>query len=647
MSTDGIKSSVTLSTTGDVAVRKLQLEIKHLEEERALNLTVIKGETMVYKAIPNEPGGEFKWTASGGISVANDGEGYVVVISGDSSEGDSALKVEYSLNGVKAVKKLKINVLELKVAEAPEYFAPTAEDCLIKFNCGSPGLKVDDPFDLVIRDKEGKVIIQESFERFDSDENMEYNWNGKDQHGNYINFYAAPFKASIELKDRPETRSEEREIKLEIESMELKVEGVEEVKIGSEQFKAVDMTVANRALEVAATVKLKASDGSGMVTELPFEIYFSFLDSSGENLKESDSVYAYKHEVYLGKVDSESARYWRSHVNYPVKGEFVDKTTFYVKVNQKADHEDLGAAKVNFLPSAAGGDHYILKAAVLGESGQNDDIIHQESADEFVIIRRVKLDIYEMEGQYQLAEEASEKNMHKFFTKDTYVLYEIGEVKEIKAQYCGKYIGLWDSQKKQMADWDKIKKKLPAETPTPVMEAALGDPAHSGHADAMRKLKAMGEAWMKRILDAYDRGIRNWAADAGIPERAIIEIDCTHPKLNAYSLNADAITGEWEDYPEFTVKYDSRDVYPDKRWSNALGLSREDNVYILAGMDVMGKPLDKIIAHEIAHETRWQFAREEFGGRGDHSVEAGLMDPHGTKPKFTTKEKKVLRGYKK
>jgi hypothetical protein len=49
------------------------------------------------------------------------------------------------------------------------------------------------------------------------------------------------------------------------------------------------------------------------------------------------------------------------------------------------------------------------------------------------------------------------------------------------------------------------------------------------------------------------------------------------------------------------------------------------------------------IAHEVGHETKYQFKRANFGN-GDHSSTNGLMDKWGSDNKFNNDEIKILRG---
>lgn len=639
MSSSGVKTAITMNSTGDVDVRKLVVDIKGLDGKSAPQLLIKKGESAMYYAVPNIHGGEFKWTASGGISTNAGGESDFIPINADSTSADATLKIEYTLDDVTAVKTIKIAVIELQIVECPEYFAPSAEECLIKFNLGSPEIKLKDKARVVILDKNGDEVLNTVTYEMDMEDKMEYFWEGKNSYGDYIDILMSPFKLHIEHADSPDFRSEEREIKVEIESIEVTVDGIEEVKIGNESFDAVDMSDHDNDLEVSAAVKIKKSDGSGVATELPIELTFSFEDSSGENLKEEDSYYS------LGKKASSTAEYWRQHVNYATMGYNIDNSIINVnvKTEDKSDRrKDKGIARTMFLPSGAGGDRYILKAALMDYSVDEGKAIAEGESDEFTVIRKVNMKMYEMAGVSHVSDNATIDTLHKYYDKDTFVLYEATEVVKIDAKYSVDYIGLWQSgQEGKMFDWSEFQKRIPEETPSAETRARAMNGGHPEHDAAFEEVTKMAKAWQKRINKAYYNALDSWAADAGIPEDSLVGIKFIHPKYTDGVPDSEAVTNEWRDHPAIVINVKDRDIHPDSRWGRVQGVSYNSRAYIISGLDEDRFPV--VIAHEIGHETVNHFKRKDFG-EGDHSSSAGLMDTIGSEENFSDLEKVVLRG---
>lgn len=648
MSSSPLKPSLTLASSGDVDVRKLVVDIKHDDRKSAPLLVLKKGEMATYRAIPNIEGGEFKWTASGGISDVTEGEAGFAMINAESAGGESTLKIEYTLDGVTATKTITVAVVELQIVECPENFAPSAEECLIRFNPGGDDIKIEDKARLVIRDKNDKVVLDKLTGSMDADENMEFSWDGKNSFGYYVDILNSPFKVHIEHEDDPEFRSEEQEIKIEIESIEVEVDGVEEVTIDGESFDAVDMNEPAKALEVSATVKVKKSDGSGAVTELPIELTFSFEDPSEENLDEADSYNS------LGKKGNESREYWRKHINYSTPGESVDKSIIHVPVKTEdvsASRQDKGIARTMFLPSGVGGDMYVIKAAFMDYSEGDGEALAEGEADEFTVIRRVSMALYEMDGTSQISDNGTEEKIHEYYVKDTYVLYEAEDVVAIDEKYSVKYIGLWSSADEEMLDWSDVQQKIASETPSEETKRKALDSADPGHAAALAEVQRMADAWKDRITRGYMRGLRNWASDAGIPENSTIGVEFAHPKFNADAPDADSETDEWGDFPDLKIEVGGREIHPDKRWSRGQGLAYRNRAYVLDGLSE--ERVGVVIAHEIGHETKNHFQRELFGdaaaapGQTDHSVDEGLMDKYGSSESFSDVEKEILRGFSK
>jgi hypothetical protein len=398
------------------------------------------------------------------------------------------------------------------------------------------------------------------------------------------------------------------------------------------------MNNPDRKVEVRSVMTYRKSSDPKDLDSLPKHVILSFSDPVPDNTKKVDS---YKYNTkHLGKKDDAKAKYWEAHPEHSASSNDGYKQTCKVSF-QTLQKDKKESAKVYFKPSGVGKDDFKLKATLFKQD-EKTEIVSAES-NKAVVWRKVTFNAYEMTGQAHVSTHGTNEKMAAFYKNATFVRYELGTVTNIAAKYSVKYIGLWDHNSKKMVDWSTHSAKTPGETPTADEAAKANGPPGAARTAARAAIKAKANAWRDRINKQYNSGLKNWAADAGVPVNSLVAIEYEHPKYSAHAPDADSVTNEWSAFPALRIEVEGKRIHPDKRWVSGVGLSYGNRAYITAGDSAAGTK--NTIAHEAGHETKNQFKRKPFGA-GDHSAAAGLMDPTGSLDDFTAAEIKVLRGLK-
>lgn len=409
---------------------------------------------------------------------------------------------------------------------------------------------------------------------------------------------------------------------------------------------ATDRLNMNRptdAFDVTATVKVKRKNNTGVVTTCPVDLVFSCIDPSGANATAA-ATFTPTGGSPLGKVGSATATRFRAKAGWPATSPDSYRATAKVPVLTAAGANQ-GIAKVTFLPSAAGGDTYLVRATAFAANGTTE-LIHRESR-QLTVWRRVEFTPYEMTGQAHISTHGTDAIMGGFYNpaaaaNNTFVEYHLGTVTVIPAANSVRYIGLWDHASSSMVSWATHQTKLATETPTAAETTAANGPAGAAQTAARAAIQAKANAWKDRIIAQYNAGITSWATDASVPVNSVIAVEFEHPKYSADAPAADGTTSEWTAFPWLRITVEGTTLHPDRRWVQGQGVSVGRRAYVMAGMSAARTRV--AIAHEVGHETKSQFPRDQFG-TGDHSAAAGLMDPGGTLSAFTAAERRLLKGY--
>jgi hypothetical protein len=472
---------------------------------------------------------------------------------------------------------------------------------------------------------------------------------GSDYPGDWLSPHFSPYKLRITLPGgSPEVQ--EATFKVLVADIALDIKDAADKKFF--------MNDVERKFETLATVKLKKSDGSAVLTKVPVRVDFSFVDPPADNTAKADS-FKYADPKCLGKKADADALHWAA-LGATTSTSADSYKTACVVLTDVADGADLGRAKAHFKPSGVGGDDFKLKAAVKDSGGT--ELLAKES-DDHTVWRFVDFkNIHEMQGQTHVSTNGSTATISPVFAP-AFVRYTAGSATAIPADKSVKYIGLWGGTATPQKSWATLQAKQADETPTAteIAEAtyAGADPAQVAKRDLARAaIKAKAQKWASRIDNAFHADMPSWVSAAAIPENALVAIQYYHPKYS--HAGGDYQTTEWRLGGTATPAWLTVDVFaksggghyytgkdPDGLWVNWGGLSH-GNGRVTVPLGNSAATVKQVVRHEAGHATKSFFKRDVFGPSLDHSASiAGIMyfsTEGGTT--FTDREKKILRGIK-
>lgn len=538
---------------------------------------------------------------------------------------------------------VKIDILH--IVAVPPNFAPSAETCKIDFELTRKTGRVGKKVKLTIKDKDGTTVFTTSTPELDGGDKGTFSWDGKGSGGKFVGPQQSPFAIKAEMV-YDATVEDDSTVKVEVKEIALAVTAPDD---------KLMMNDPDLKVETIATVKIKKTDGTGVLTQVPVDVTFTFTDPAGDNTTKATS-FVYQAPKALGKKDDAAAVLFAAHPDSSSSSADGYKTQAKA-TTIVATGADLGKAKIYFKPSGVGGDDFKLKAAVL------DGVKELAAAESntLTVWRSVTFDkIYEMNGETHISVNGATAIISPVFVP-AFVKYEAGAPIAIDAAKSVKYIGLWTSAAAPQQSWAAVQAKLPAETPT---AAEIADAGYVG-ADAALVAKrvaaraaiiAKAQAWVDRIDTAFSTSMDQWVTDSGIPENALVAIKFYHPKYS--NDGADFQTNEWKlggratpawlrvgAYSNGTGGYYYTPLDPDALWINWGGLSHGSG-RVTAPKGNSASTVKQVVRHEAGHATSSFFKREDFGPSLDHSAsQAGIMyetTDGGTT--FTNREKKILRG---
>lgn len=562
-------------------------------------------------------------------------------------EKDPVSEKEWGKNPV-SVSLVTPVVDKIEITAVPTQFAPSAEKCTIKYKVDAPKLDPKDKGSIVIKDSDGTIIFKKEDLTLDASKESTYEWDGKTSSGTSVDISKAPVKIQLSVTGAPTVTSSVKDVKIDVHSIDFQIPSID-------ASNRVFMNNPIEKMDVTVVVKLKKSDGTAVVADIPLDVQFTFSDPGANNTAQASS---YKYEAtpkYLGKTGDANAVNWRAHPDCTASSNDSYKTSCTVKTITTSGSPKLGNAIISFLPTGVGGDDFKIKASVFSSGGTK--VLLEKESTAFTVWREVNFSkIYEMQGTNHVSSNATTAIIAPYFSPAN-VKYVSGAVNALAATYSVNYIGLWKNAATPQASWATVKAKLPAETPaaTEIAEAnyAGADPALLAKCTTARnKIIAKAQAWVNRIDADRQTGMDTWQANAGIPNNSIVGIKKFHPK---YSTTADTVTSEWNLYGAGTPAWlrvtafsgNYTNVDPDQIWVNGGhwgGLSVGNGVFLVP--DYVAGVIVKVVCHEAGHASKSFFKRDDFGPSLDHSASnAGIMyfDTSGGN-NFTDREKKILQG---
>ncbi len=526
-----------------------------------------------------------------------------------------------------------IENIKMEITDIPGTCAPSAEGCTIKYKAVNGDPPSGSKSTVVIKDTSGAVIFEKKDLALKKNKVHEFKWDGKGSDGKYPDLVKGPFTVTVSKTGDPASQSKKKSVKVEVGEIDLEIKDV------NSHNRLIENT-PGKDFEVVATVYVKKSDGTKVVSEVPVTVDFTYIDPAPANTKKVDS-FQYSTGNFLGKADDTAAVFWKAHADCSSSSGDGYKNGCKVKTVTTSGSSELGKAKIYFKPSNVGGDKFKIKATVYAADGTT--VLKSKESNAFSIWRKVELTAYEMAGFSHVSTHGTESKMNKYYTNDMYVRYIRGTMNAVGATYKVKYVGLWDHSTSAQRSWATEQQKTPAETPTADETSKANGSAGADRTAARAAIQAKATAWKDRIYGNMIGALIHWPTDAGIPPNSIMALEYCHPKYDSQSPSSDAQTSQWAAYPWLRINYRGHNVHPDARWGRAQSFAFQTRVFILAGMTAAR--YEVVIAHEIGHVTKDQFKRDVFGG-GDHSASAGLMDTTGSVASFNPREKKILRGIK-
>lgn len=402
-----------------------------------------------------------------------------------------------------------------------------------------------------------------------------------------------------------------------------------------------DLIVNNPKVSVPidVCVFLLAANGSERRCEAHTEVRFTFIDP-GQNNGTKIAAFEYEPGASLGKRGDVGAIHWEAEPGKTATS--IDDFRTQCDVVAETSGQQIGVARARFQPSGVGGDNFVIEARVLASDGVM--VLGQAKSGTLTVVRKIRLEAYEMQGHTHVSTHGSTSEMAKVYTPATFVKYELASVHAISTQLSVRYIGLWDHATQSQRPWPAAAAKLPQEIPRPEIVKSLNDPPGSAvHLAARMIIEKQAQDWVNRLVEESDKAMLQWIDDSGIPENSMVAFEFEHPKRSVNVPAEEARTSEWTDFPWIKVSNAGIKVHPDESWARTPGFTAKRRTFIQS--QILEVETKVTIAHEAAHFSKNQFKRELFGP-GDHNVDNGLMHHNAKVPVFSTREIEILRGFR-
>lgn len=535
---------------------------------------------------------------------------------------------------------------KLEIASITPLFAPSAENCAIKYKVKEGNLKPGAKGTLTLTDAAGKAVFSKTDLEITQADEGAFQWDGKGTDGKFAKPSQSPIGAVMEVTGDAKSKSEAKQAKIEIKEIKVAVAGLD----GSKRFV---MNTPGAGVEITATVFLKKSDGNGVPTEAPIQAEFSFENPGNDNV-DLNASYEYSPGKKLGKRSDPAAVFWKSEAGYTTTSadSYKGKCAVETKI---ASGPELGMAKAFFQPAGAGGDDYKITVKAFAADGSTE--LAKGVSDTFTVWRKVLFSqVYSMDGETYLDTGTTHAEIGPAFettgATGAFVLYERGAVTNLAAGLTAKYIGLYDSAAPgKQAAWPADFSPAKLETSPNQMEPTATQLSDYAGADPAKKnvaklaIEAKAQLWFIAIVGDYGSRVTNWFTAAAVPGgNSLLAVQYYHPKLS--NVGTDGQTNFWPAGISINMANPGSGLNtpgdPDgKTWREVQGFNRGSISVIFKNYGTAAR-LQIICRHEIGHGTKSVFKRADFGV-GDHSG-SGMMTPYGGSNAFSNSDAAKLRG---
>jgi hypothetical protein len=524
--------------------------------------------------------------------------------------------------------------------EAPEYFAPGAENCPITYEFRRGASLQGAQVSLTIKDRDNRTVHNSGVLGLGADRRSTFNWNGRDEAGGLVTPQKSPYTVTLRVGTAI-TRT--RQVRVEVQSLYIWTRTTN---------RRIDMSNAGQALDTAVTVTIRRSNGEEARAECAMEVTFSF-EAGGSNASSTSSyLYNSGSSLRLGKGGDANAVYWDADSRCTAASDNSFRQS--CRVQMLTSGSDRGKAFVKFKPSGVGGDTYRILATVYWADGTT--VMRRERGPELTVWRKIHFSgIYTMSGETYLDNATTEAQIDPAYETDAFVMYSRGSVTTLAASLTVRYIGLYTSgggSKSWPNDLSPERLETSAFQMRPTADQ-LSAYAYTGtdatlvtkKNNAKTAIENKARLWFEAIVREYGTACDAWFADAGIPSgrNVLLGVQYYHPKLSG---QADGVTNFWPAGIRINLANPGSGLTsmgdPDGRWRNVQGFNRGQISVIFKNYGTAAR-LQIVCRHEIGHGTKSAFERARFG-TGDHSS-SGLMTPYAASNTFSNADVRKLRGF--
>jgi len=362
--------------------------------------------------------------------------------------------------------------------------------------------------------------------------------------------------------------------------------------------------------EIEALVKIRKKDGTGVVTQIPIKVDWSFEDPD-----DTATAVGIDPNMASGDDNAPLANGGKRGTGSILWKSFAGFTASVAADGQKADSETVvtgtqtGKTKINFSSSSVAGDNYILVAQC--KSPRSGALMKEQKSG--VVSVRKKLDftnVYRMSKGLDAGAVMTVANINPTFSGDGYTDYTLGAVNRLSNTNSPEFVVA-------------LLARNTAETPT---SQELSDYASSNpttKAAGRAAITSKAQAWYDRNWASIGPSLALYINSIGAPAYSIVGARYLHPKLDGNPTSGSTP----DNYPagiQITINGGILED-PDADWGEAQGAEVNSVAFLFLNIPTSTR---QIIAgrHEAGHASDHVNFGLTYGLNEDHAT-SGLMHP--------------------
>ncbi len=543
------------------------------------------------------------------------------------------------------------------VATIDDHFAPSAENCEIRYSMVPSAFQAANAKIEIFKSNDAANPIYRKTDIAKTGTDVLHEWDGKANlgadNGKYMGPKDSAYTAKVYVSDKTDFSDgnyDSKQTNVEVESIAL-------APTGDHSVVKPSRTATETDKDVEALVKIKKKDNTGVTTEIPLKVDWSFEDpdDTSANATIDPNGAAGDDNCPVGKGGKRHADsiMWKALPGYTthVNKNIADSETLTTGA-------DKGKTKIQFSMSAIAGDNYIVVSQVKDSGGS---VLKEQKSGTWSVWKELIFnDVYRMNGGFDVGTVMAKANINPAFAGDGYTDYDLGGVTDVPAgANSPEYVApLLDPNVDELPTDGELA-DLVATFPPDVNVDPQDDFPGPGDTDyngnlvfdlaptpdeetrnaAKAAITVKAEAWYARNQANFGPSMVALAAAIGCNSPGIIGARYMHPKEDGR-----AGTGATAHYPAgITIVTDNPGgpVDPDDDWNPATGGIQGGGIAWLfhpsagAFAQIAGR-------HEVGHASD----HVSFGA-GDHEpVGTGtLMTPNGEGNTFSPGSILRLRGW--